>query len=165
MNLHAVQDALLADATAEADAIRDAARRDADGVVEAARRDAERMVAVARADGEAEARRVSAIGLARARREAREQVLSARRAAVERLLAAAARAAVALRGDAGYPELLDGLGRAARGQLGDDAVVRVDTRAGGLVATAGSRSVDYRLDVLADRCVEAMGSRIEALWR
>jgi len=165
VNLDVVRDALLADARRQAEDLLAAAEHAAMTVVAAARDEAERMMAGARSDGEAEARRVAAIEGARARRQFREQVLSARRAAYERLRVESRRTAIDLRHDPRYADLVDGLTRVARRQLGDEAAVRVDERAGGVVATAGSRSVDYRLDVVADRCVAALGDEIEALWR
>ena len=165
MNLDAVRDALVADAQRDVAALRAAAEQDALAAVATAGREAQRLLAMARAEGEAEARRAVAIERARARRRAREEVLAARLAAYDRLRATARAAALELRHDPRYPMLLDQLSRAARAELGDDAEVLVDDDAGGVVARAGSRSVDYRLGVLVDRAVRAMGPRIEALWR
>jgi len=164
MNLEVVRHALLADARREAATLSAAAEEAVATALDAAREEAERMVDGARAEGEAEARRVAATEGARARREARERVLGARRAAYETLRAESRRAALALREDPRYPDLVDGLAHVAGHQLGDAAAVRVDEQCGGVVATAGSRSVDYRLEVVADRCLAAMGAEVEALW-
>jgi hypothetical protein len=43
--------------------------------------------------------------------------------------------------------------------------VAIDDEAGGLVATVEGRSVDYRLPVIASRCVRALGDVVEILWR
>jgi hypothetical protein len=72
---------------------------------------------------------------------------------------------VALRDDPGYAALVGALTELARHQLGPAATVSVDKEAGGVVARAGSRSVDYRLPVVADRCLAALGPELEALWR
>ena len=122
-------------------------------------------MAAARADGEAEARVVAAAELAQARRHARELVLAARRHTYECALAQVRGAASELRHAAAYPALVDGLAQAAHRQLGDDAVVSTDEAVGGVVASAGSRSVDYRLPTVAERCLAALGAEVEALWR
>lgn len=164
MSLEPVRDALLADARRDAEATRAAAERDAAAAVAAAHREAERLLAAARADGEAEARAVAAAERAHASRRARELVLSARRDAYEQARAEARQAASELRASPGYAALVDGLARLARRQLGDGAAVTVDGEAGGLVASAGSRSVDYRLPAVADRCL-ALAQSLERLWR
>jgi len=165
MSLDVVRDALLADARRQAWTLSAAAEEAAVTAVGAAREEAAQMEAGARAEGEAEARRVAATEGARARREARERVLGARRAAYETLRSESRRAALALRGDPRYSDLVDGLARLAGHQLGEGADVRVDEQGGGIVATAGSRSVDYRLEPLADRCLAALGAEVESLWR
>ena len=165
MNVDPVREALLADARREAEEVRATAERDAAVAVRTAHDEAERMEAAARADGEAEARAVAAAELAMARRRARELVLAARRDAYQRAVTEARRAASELRRVAGYAALVDGLSELARGQLGHDAVVSIDDEVGGVVAQAGSRSVDYRLPVIAERCLAALGPKVEALWR
>jgi len=164
VTLEPVSAALMDDARQEARRLRAEAEREASATGEAAQREAERLVAAARAVGEDEARAVAATELARARRQARELVQGARRAAYDRLQAEARQAASDLRGAPGYAALIDGLARAACRQLGEDAVVTVDDAVGGLVARAGSRSVDYRLPVIADRCLAALGADVESLW-
>lgn len=165
MNLDAVVDALLADARADADALRADADRDAEAALAAARREADRLLAGARADGEAEARTVAATELARSRRAGRETVLAARRQAYDRLRLEAGLAAAALRQSPSYPGLVENLGRLARLQLGAGAAVTVDGEVGGVVARAGSRSVDYRLPAIAERCLHELGPEVDALWR
>ena len=165
MTLEPVREALLSDARQDAAQLRQAAEREAGATVAAAREEAGRLRATARADGEAEARAAAAAELARARRDARHSVLAARRDAYERARACAERAASALRDAPRYAALLDALSELARRQLGEDAVVVVDDEVGGFVATAGTRSVDYRLPAVADRCLVGLGPEVEALWR
>lgn len=165
MNLDAVRAALLADAQQDGDATVAAAGREATATVSAARDEAQQIVAAARAEGEAEARAVSTTELARARRRARELVLAARRSVYDRARAAVGDAAPGLRDAPDYDALVDGLSRLARSQLGDDAVVTVDDDVGGVFARAGSRTVDYRLPVIAERCFEAIGSDVESVWQ
>lgn len=165
MNLDPVGDALLAQARRDAERIRAAAGAEADARVTRARQEADRLLQDARAEGEAEAAAVAATELARARRQAREIVLSAQHEAYRRAHTEARRAASELRHTAGYPALITALAGVARQQLGAGAAVVVDDQAGGLVATEGSRSVDYRLPVIASRCVVALGGEVEDLWR
>ena len=161
MNLDPVSEALMADARRDAEELRAATDREAGAVLVSAHRESERLLATARADGEAEARAVAAAELARARRLARELVLAARRESYERLRVEARRAASRLQGAPGYAALVDGLADLARRQLGADVVVTVDDTLGGVVANAGSRSVDYRLPIIADRCARALGAELE----
>lgn len=165
MTLEPVREALLADAARDAAALLADADREVAAAVASAQREAERLLAAARADGAAEARAVAASEGARTRRQAREVVQGARRVAYEQVQAEARRAAVELRSAAGYGSLIDGLARLARRQLGADTVVTVDDEVGGLVARSGSRSVDYRLPVMADRSLAALGAEVETLWR
>jgi vacuolar-type H+-ATPase subunit E/Vma4 len=165
VNLDAVRDALLSDARQEVDEALAAAERDAAATVTAAREEANRTLDAARADGEAEARTVSLTELARSRRRARELVLSARRAVYERALAEVCAAATRLRDSPDYDAVIDGLSRLARSQLGDGAVVTIDDEVGGVIARAGTRTVDYRLPVIAERCFDAIGSDVESLWQ
>lgn len=165
MTLDPVRLALLADAHRDAEALLAAAERDAEAAMTAARLEAERLLAAARADGTAEARAVAVAEGARARRRAREVVQAARRDAYEQVRAEARRTASELVDAPGYAALVDGVARVARRQLGEDALVTVDDEVGGLVARAGSRSVDYRLPVMADRCLAALGAEVEILWR
>lgn len=165
MNVDPVRDALLADARRDADDLRAAAERDAAAAVQSARDEAQGMLAAARAEGAAEARTVAAAELARARRHARELVLAARRDAYERARTETSRAASELRHAPGYTSLVEGLIEVAGRQLGEAAVTSVDDTAGGIVASAGSRTVDYRLPAIADRCLAARGTELESLWR
>ena len=165
MNLDPVRAALVDDACRDADGARELAGRDAAAAVGEAHRRAQQLLDEARAEGEREGRATAAIELARARRGAREVVLRARRDAYDRARVAARDAASALRGAPGYGTLIDALTDLARGQLGDGAIVSLDDHVGGVIARAGSRTVDYRLPAVADRCFAAAAPRLEGLWR
>ena len=165
MNLDPVRDALLADARRDADEAYAAAERDANAQLHDARRASDRLLTRARAAGESDARAAVAEELARARREAREVVLVARREADDSMRSAAQQAVQQLRRAPDYPALIDGLTRLARGQLGERATVAIDEVVGGVVATAGSRSVDYRLPEIAQRCLDSPTRELEAAWR
>jgi len=164
MNLEAVRDALVHDATQAADAVRADADRDAAATVAAARAEAEQLLAEARTAGDAQARSAAAAALTRVRREARGRVLAARRDAYDQATSSVADAAAALRHAAVYPELEDRLAALARLRLGPEAVVTSDPDVGGVVATLGTRSVDLRLPVLARRCLVTLGAGVEQLW-
>lgn len=117
----------------------------------------EALVARARAEGEAAAALEGAQEQAQARRAARSAVLGARKVLYDELQRGARAGVLELRG----PALLDRLETVAREQLGADAVV---TRADGVRAVAGARSVDYTLEALATRALEELGAEVERLW-
>jgi vacuolar-type H+-ATPase subunit E/Vma4 len=113
------------------------------------------MIAEARADGEASAERATAVEHVRARRRARGAVLQARRDVLIRLRRAALEAAMAARSDPAYAALLERLSALAREQLGADARLVVDPPdAGGVVAEADGRRVDYSIGALVDRILD-----------
>ena len=119
----------------------------------------------ARARGEDEARAAAAGELARLRREARERVLRTRRDAYDQLVEDAEQAVAGLRHDPEYERLLDALRHRAREQLGDAGVeVEIDPEVGGLVARAGSHSVDYRLSAVAERALSDLGAQVDPRW-
>jgi vacuolar-type H+-ATPase subunit E/Vma4 len=123
------------------------------------------LVEQARAEGVAVAGTEGAAEEARARRRARALVLAAEQELLEELRAGAHEAAHRLRQAPGYAELVDRLAATATTQLGGEARVESDPpEAGGVRASSGHRHVDYSLDVLADRCLERLGSRLERLW-
>ncbi len=161
MNLDPVRAALLADADMEAADLIDAARAEQADTLGSARRDAEERIRTARAEGLAAADAAAAEQRARTRREAREIVLAARRAVWEQARERLRTAAGQRREQPGLTEALAGL---AREQLGDDAAVSVDTDVGGVIATHGSRSVDYRLPAVADRLLDAHREEVGGLW-
>lgn len=160
-----VREALLADASEEADRLRAEARDDAGRAADAAERDVaaevaeiERRQAVAR---EARAERVRA----RARAEAQALLLAARDDVHRELRAATRAAALQLRDDDRYPALLDRLETMVRDQLGPDARIERDPPdVGGVVGTAGTRRVDYTLTVLAERALRDRADEVISLW-
>ena len=95
-------------------------------------------------------------------------MLRARREAYDQLVTDAERAVAGLRLDPDYERLLAELRRRAREQLGgDDRVdidVEIDAEVGGLVARAGSHSVDYRLPAVADRALPDLGAQVDPRW-
>jgi vacuolar-type H+-ATPase subunit E/Vma4 len=154
-----------------AEARGDAARllAEADASVEAtlrrAREEAERVIERARDEGRAEGRIAAARQDAQLRMTDRLGVLAAQRASYDGLRERARRAALELRQEAGYGDLLDRLAAAARRDLGPDAELEVDPPDGGGVrARAESRRVDYTLAVLADRCIDELGPAARRLW-
>jgi vacuolar-type H+-ATPase subunit E/Vma4 len=164
-DLAAASKALLEDARRQAESALAAADDDAETTLRRAREQAEAMLADARARGSAEGRVSAAREADQAAVLARMQVLAARRQAYEQLQAGARDAALALRDEPGYPELVERLAAAARRDLGDGAEVERDPPgAGGIRAHAGSRHVDYTLEALADRCVLALGPVARRLW-
>jgi cell division septum initiation protein DivIVA len=164
-NLARAESALLADARAEAEQTIRAAGQQAQALVAQAREEAARLVASARAEGEAEAAVEADRWLALARSDARTEILEARREQYETLRREAQAAAQSLRGTAGYERLLARLERRAREQLGAAATLERDAAAGGLVARAGKRQVDYTLVALVERCLERVSAEVERLWR
>jgi vacuolar-type H+-ATPase subunit E/Vma4 len=165
MSIDTARDALLDDARRQADEIVEAGERDARERLAAAQREADALIARARAEGEAYGHLEAARSLAAQRFAAHLHVLGARRASYEALLAQARDAALALRDNAEYPDLLERLAAAARRDLGTGAELTIDPAGrGGVVARAGTREVDSTLVVLAERCVERLGSKAGALW-
>jgi vacuolar-type H+-ATPase subunit E/Vma4 len=165
MSLDTAREALLDDARREAEAILARADAAAAARLQAARREAEELRARARAQGEAEGRVGAAQTLAGERFAARMRVLGARRASYDALLEQARRAALALREDPDYPQLLERLAAAARKDLGPGTELTVDPPGqGGVLGRAGSRAVDYTLVALAERCVRDLGPRVAELW-
>lgn len=165
MTLDAARDALLDDARRRAAALLAEADVEAGERIERARRQGDELRARARALGDAEGRVAAARVAALERTSARIEVLGAQRAASDELRRCARAAALGLRDAPDYAELLDRLTAAARRDLGDDAEIERDPPdAGGVRGRAGTRQVDYTLVALADRCVDALGSRLSLLW-
>lgn len=166
MNAERLRTSFLAQAAEDAErtiAAANDARRER--LAEAKRRGAE-IVASARAAGEIDARREAARIVGAARRRARSTTLAARLELYEGLRRRALEAAAELRTKPSYAGILERLERAARSDLGASAVVELDAgEAGGVVARAGSKLVDYSLSALVDRCIETLGERVEELWR
>jgi vacuolar-type H+-ATPase subunit E/Vma4 len=165
VTLPALRDAAIADARSEAERALADADREAAGRLAKARSDAEAILERASASGEAEGRIAVGRELARLHAEARAAVLGARRDAYDELRSRAHEAALGLRADPGYPELLERLAAAARRALGADAELELDpSQAGGVRARSGTHSVDLTLPVLADRCIAGLGTTLRRLW-
>jgi hypothetical protein len=68
--------------------------------------------------------------------------------------------------DSRYEPLLERLEAEARGRLAPVGPVEISVLPeGGLVARAGSREIDYSLAAQLDRCLQAMASELDGLWR
>jgi len=169
VTLATVQDASLATASADAEAIRRAAQQRAAAIIDQARATisaaasarAWSMIAAERlADLEARER------LAEARGEARATVLRAQRSVLLGARSAVHAAARRLVDDSRYDRLIERLAVDARERLapaGPVQIVRLPE--GGLVARAGSREIDDSLGAQVDRWLEAMASELERLWQ
>jgi vacuolar-type H+-ATPase subunit E/Vma4 len=164
-DLAAASDALLADAREQADRMLAEADAEARETMARAREEADAIIARGRGEGRTEGRVAASREEAQAHMLARMEVLGARREAYDELRARARVAALALRDDPEYPQLLERLAAAARADLGADAELGVDPAdAGGVRARQGSRRVDYTLAALAERCVAALGPEARRLW-
>lgn len=164
-SLRPVRDALLADAAREADRLVTGARRLADQHIA----DVEQGVDAEVADVERRARMSAAAradhAAVRARTQSHRSLLRSRTDTNRELGAAVGVAVRAMRDDARYPELLRHFEARARDQLGSAAEVTINPDpAGGVVATAGSRRVDYTLNALADRALGSLSDEVAALW-
>ncbi len=165
MTLDAAGEALLDDARAVAGRALKEADDDARARLAHAQAEADALLARARAQGEAEGRLEAGRDEALERTLARMEVLAARREAYDQLRHRARAAALALRSEAGYGELLEHLAAAARRDLGFEAELEIDPpQEGGVRASADGRRVDYTLAALADRCVDDLGAGLKRLW-
>jgi vacuolar-type H+-ATPase subunit E/Vma4 len=149
----------------EAADIEAAARARATEVVAAGRDAADELIRSALAEGARAADTEAATRLARAHRDARRTVLGARRKAMDQLRADVVAGLDELHQGPGYQDVENGLVELAGSVLGADAVVQRDPDgAGGVRASADSRSVDLTLPTLAARCLDRLGPDLEALW-
>jgi vacuolar-type H+-ATPase subunit E/Vma4 len=166
MNLEPLRRALRAETEGEAAKRRAAVASRCDRIVAAAEAEARRLTRQGRLEGGHAAEREAGRRRAAASRRGREIVLSAQRRQIEALRRGSREAALDIRRDARYPELLDRLSQVVTAQLGYDAQVTVDPPdLGGAIGRRGSASVDYTLPRLAERAVDGMGEELEALWR
>jgi vacuolar-type H+-ATPase subunit E/Vma4 len=132
----------------------------------AADAEVERLIAEARTAGKEDAAHETRQLVANARRHARGEVLTARRDVYEQLRSAALAETLTLRESRRYRALLDRLTADARSELGVDAIIEVDPDpGGGVIARDGPRVVDCSLTVLANRCLDGLGPRVEELWQ
>lgn len=143
-----VRDALLSEARADAEAARERARQAVAGVLEAAEAEAEQIRALAHEDAAEQARGLQVAAESHARRTAREVELAARRSAYDALVESARRETRSILDE---PRVADGLMTLVRSSAGPDAeVARTED---GLVATRGTRRMEFSLTVLADAAV------------
>lgn len=166
MNLEPLRAALKAEADAAAE------RRRAEAETAGARRlagaqaQAAAIVEQARVEALRAAVREGNRRRAAASRRARELRLEAQRSLIDELRVRARGAALELRTDPRYRELLDRLSETARSQLGPAAELEIDPpHAGGVIARSGSHTVDYSLPVLVDRTIAELDGAVEGLWR
>lgn len=165
MSLEPLRRAVLEQAHAEAEATRRDAAARAAAIAADAEREGAGLVERAKAEAKLAAGMRGARARADARRAARGLILEAKRDLHDELHIRAREAALELRADPGYAALLEALCAVARDQLGEDAVLEIDSPdAGGVRGVALRRSVDYTLPALAERCVARLGSRIDDLW-
>lgn len=161
-----VRGALLADAAATAEEMLARATAERDETVARAEGEVATAVEQARHRAEVSARAHADEAIARARREATTAMLRCEAELRQELVDAVDERLARLRDGDRYPRLLDGLERLAKTQLGDSAVIERDAAPdGGVVASVGGRSVDYRLGALARRAVDALAADWEASWQ
>ena len=166
MTLAPVQDAALDTVSAQADAIRVAARERAEQIIDEARGEAAALLARRRAAAERLADLEERAHLAQARAEARATVLRAQRSVLIDATSAAHAAVGGLVDDPRYCGLLERLAADARERLAPvgPAQIAILPR-GGLVARARSCEIDYSLKAQVNRCLQALASELEHLWR
>jgi vacuolar-type H+-ATPase subunit E/Vma4 len=162
--LQPVRRALLDDAESAATSIIDEARAVADRLVADAEREAAREIDTARHRGERSAQAQVERDLASALATARSGVLDAQRRIRDEAIRAVHGAVTDMRADPRYPALLDHLEAEACEQLGQGAIIERDPDAGGVVAVADQRRVDYTLPALADRALAAHADEVAQLW-
>lgn len=165
MNLEPLRTALTAEAEADAQRRRAELEAACERRVAEAEAKAKALTQQGQLDGAQAAAQEALRRRAAASRRARELRLEAQRALLDELRARAREAALRLRTDPRYPELLDRLSRAAKSQLGPKAELVVDPpELGGVLGQAGGVSVDYTLPALVDRALDELDGRLEALW-
>ncbi len=166
MTLEAARVAALADARAEADAIRRTTEERTAELLAEARAEASALIERRRAAAERLAEREGRQRLADARAESRAIVLRAQRRVLAGATAAAHAAARKLVSDPGYERLIGRLSAEARERLASiGAAEIIAAPGGGVVARAGSCEIDYSLDAQVERCLAAMPGELERLWR
>jgi vacuolar-type H+-ATPase subunit E/Vma4 len=166
VTLHAVQDSALSGAFADAEAIRTAARERAARIIDQARAEAAALIEQRRKATERLAVLQERERLAEARAQARARVLRAQSSVLIDARRTAHAAVRLLVKDARYEQLLERLAADSRDRLQALGPVQITVLPeGGLVARAGSREIDYSLAAQLDRCLDAMASELERLWR
>lgn len=150
-----VREALQAAAQTQAAELHDGARREVDALLASARAQAEKIIADAARDGEAAARAEAALRSSRIRREAHELVLARRSSVLAELRRQLRARASALQEDPRYPAFVARLREQCVDLLGPAATVSVSPE-GGVIAAAGSRSLDLSLPVLAELALDSL---------
>ncbi len=166
MTLEAVQQATLADGAGEARQILAAARARAAAQLDRARGEAATLIERRRAAAEQLADLEERELLAQARAQARTITLCAQRSVMLEAGRDARQAVRSLPHDHRYAALLERLAADARRRLAFAGPVEIAVAPdGGLLASAGSRAIDYSLSAQVDRCLHAMAADQDRLWR
>ncbi|MCU7729428.1 hypothetical protein ODJ79_37415 [Actinoplanes sp. KI2] len=155
-----VREALLRDAQAEADRLRDTARQDRDRRLAAARQRADLTRADACGRGHADAAAAGADDAAAAARAARRLILRARREAYELLRRVVAERVADWMAEPAVDAALRSRVAEVLGPGG--SAQRVP---GGLAGTAGGRRVEVTVSALADGALSELGPAVEQLWQ
>jgi vacuolar-type H+-ATPase subunit E/Vma4 len=166
MNLESLRTALLGEA--ETEVVRRCAQVDeaCERRLAEAQAKAAELIEQARLEGVHAAAKDSLRRRGAANRQARELRLAAQRGLIDELRLRAVETALQLREDSRYAELLERVSRVARSQLGADAEVELDPPGlGGVMARAGTTSVDYTVPTLVDRAIAELDGQLETLWR
>jgi vacuolar-type H+-ATPase subunit E/Vma4 len=164
-DIAAVRRALLEDAQAEAKQIVAEARHNADETIRQAIDEVDAEVERERHRSELTAQAHADRVLARARNDARGDVLRKQEQLRCELADRARAAALGLREDSRYETLLDRLEAMARDQFDETVTIERDRHLdGGVIASTGSRRVDYTLRAIADRTLDALSDEAVQLW-
>lgn len=166
VTLAAVEEASRRAASAQAEAILSAEHERTRQSLDQARSEAVALIAQRRVATERLAQIEEQATLADARAQARAIVLQAQRSVLVEATAAAHERVKRLTTDPRYERLLERLEAEARERLSSAGPLELMAApGGGLVARAGRRQIDCSLDTLVDRCLQAMGTELERLWR
>ncbi len=161
--LEPVRAALLASADERAQRLHAEAAGQASAIRQAAAAQADGMRARARAEGETAAQEAVIATLNRRRRQARGLVLAAQAQLYSKLVEDVTEAVRELSAGPEWPARAERLAGLALAALGPGATVTA-ARDGGLMATAGSRSLDLSVPALARLAVERLGDSVVRLW-
>lgn len=163
--LQPVRAALLENARSRASSILDEAKTAAEAVVAEATEEADGEVRRAEERARAAAQARSDQKLEQVRADAHLLILRTEADITRRLTDATHRAAMDLRNDPRYENLVVHFEQLARAQLGPDTELERDPGGlGGVVGRCGSRRVDYTLPALSDRALNRLGDFTEQLW-
>lgn len=157
-----VRDAMLQQASEQAEQVIGQARAAAEATVARARGAARDALEAARASGAEQGQPVAAAELSRGMRTARSIELAAALATHDQIAARIRQAVLALHDDADYPELRSRLSARAAQAAGPGARITEHPQ-GGVIARAAAIVVDCSLPRLADRAIAALDARITGL--